>query len=217
MLEAVTATYLFSPDFLDDHTPRTSTVGRAMAIRALAESADDQGHVRALRSDDIREAQRALGVLIDTYTDRLTRFAYSLVGSVDVAEDVVQDVFVRVWNARARLRPDLSWRGYIFTAVRRRALDVLKHRVVETRNAVKLASAEPMTMTVEDDLDADQMARIVRDAIATLPERRRTVLRLRYEDGLPYADIADVMGVSEKAAKDLAARAIRELRTRLGV
>jgi len=214
---AVTAAYLFSPDFLDDAAPRSSEPGRAAARRAADDAARDHAFAVALSGDDEMVAHAALGALVSAYFERLARFAYGLVGSADVAEDVVQDVLVRVWDARRTIRPDQALRAYLFTAVRRRALDVLKHRGVEERHALAAVPREPAMITVDADLDADALAAAVRVAIARLPERRQTALRLRYEESLPFALVAEVMGTSEKAAKDLVARAVKDVRRHLGV
>jgi RNA polymerase sigma-70 factor (ECF subfamily) len=214
----VTLAYLLSPEFLDDDGAAQSEGGRAAVRRAGAAAARDSTLADDLRGGNDEIARAALDALINDYSDRLVRFAYGLVRSADTAEDVVQDVFVRVWNGRHALRPDQSLRAYLFTGVRRRALDVLKHASVEARHAKAVeASHDPILLMVDDQLDADTVAAAVRVAIGRLSERRQTALRLRYEETLPFALVAEVMGISEKAAKDLVSRAVHEVRGYLGV
>jgi RNA polymerase sigma-70 factor (ECF subfamily) len=176
----------------------------------------DQSWAESLTSTDEYIASAALSALIEAYFDRLVRFAYGFVESGDAAEDLVQETFVRIWETRRTLRLTSSLRSYLFTAVRHRALNVLKHTAVEGRHATDVqSSAEPVVLRVDDELDAASVEQAVQAAIAHLPERRRTVLRLRYEEELPFHAVAEIMGISEKAAKDLTARTIRELRARL--
>ena len=217
----MTIAYLLSAHFLDDtrdgvHTPPASA-DRAVARQAEAEADRDRALTEALSGSDETRARAALDAVVTAYFDRLARFVYGLVMSVDIAEDVVQDVLVRVWDARHAVRPEQSLRAYLFTAVRRRALDVLKHHTVEVRHASTLGLDTTVTLAVDDQLDSEAVAHTVRLAITQLSERRQTALRLRYEEGLPFALVAEVMGISEKAAKDLTARAVREIRASLGV
>jgi RNA polymerase sigma-70 factor (ECF subfamily) len=132
-----------------------------------------------------------------------------------VAEDIVQETLVRVWETRTALRANRSFRSYLFTAVRHRALNLLKHTAVEERHAAHAERPEPLVLGVDDELDAARVEQAIRAVIATLPERRRTVIRLRYEEELPFQAVAEIMGISEKAAKDLTARTVREIRLRI--
>jgi RNA polymerase sigma-70 factor (ECF subfamily) len=182
-------------------------------------AARDRRWAEVLCAVDVVDAQHALTMIMHEYADRLVRFAYGFVRSMDGAEDIVQDVFVRVWDRRETIRPEESLRAYLFTAVRRAALDVLKRRAVEARYAARVEQEEPASsvLLLHDQMDADVVAERVRMAMERLPERRRTALRLRYEEQLPFAVVAMVMGVSEKAAKHLVARGVSELRGHLGL
>lgn len=202
----------------DDFANRPRDHDRARLQHDLRETRRDQRWVESLLGPDIPAASAALSSAVRAYFDRLVRFAYGFVGSSDAAEDIVQDTFVRVWETRHTLRLDASFRSYLFTTVRRRALNVLKHADVEHRYATNVqATTEPLVLAADDHLDADLVERAVRTAIARLPERRRTVIRLRYEEGLPFQAVAEIMGISEKAAKDLTARAIREIRSHITI
>jgi RNA polymerase sigma-70 factor (ECF subfamily) len=134
---------------------------------------------------------------------------------------LAQDVFIQVWKRRDTLVPEASLRGYLFTSVRRAGLNVLKRRATETRYAsAVIHDISPQVSSpvpVEDQLDADAIARAVSTALARLPERRRTALHLRYEEQLPFAVVAEVMGLSEKAVQHLVKRAVEEVRGYLGL
>jgi RNA polymerase sigma-70 factor (ECF subfamily) len=179
----------------------------------------DQAWAEILRSTNETEAQRALESIMHEYVNRLVRFAYGVVESADAAKDIVQDVFFRVWERRDTIEPTESLRAYLFTAVRRAALDVLRRRAVEARYVDRVMKGEmqPETMTMDEQLDADADIQDVRAAIARLSERRQTVLRLRYEEQLPFAVVAEIMGLSEKAVEHLAARAIKDIRRYLNL
>jgi len=192
----------------------------ALAERDRRDAQRDQRWVELLAGADVLLASDALSAILDAYFDRLVRFAYGLVGSADLAEDIVQDTLVRVWETRHTVRTDTSFRSFLFTAVRRRALNALKHAAVEGRYVADVRAgtrepARPIELSIEETLDAVTVGRAIRAAIAQLPERRQTAIRLRYEEELPFAAVAEIMGISEKAAKDLVARTIREIRGQL--
>jgi RNA polymerase sigma-70 factor (family 1) len=157
--------------------------------------------------------------LVASYNERLVRFAYGIVRSREVADDIAHDVLLGVWERRDVWEPEHSLKAYLFKATRHRALDILKHRGVHARAANTIA--ESITHHAEsapdvlDRLSFDAMAAALRTAIAELPEHRRTALKLRYEEGLTYPSIASVLGVSVKSAEQLVALTVQALRKTL--
>jgi RNA polymerase sigma-70 factor (ECF subfamily) len=210
------ATLWFTSDLGgNESAPAARREHAARARREDQEAKRDQIWVASLAGSDLVAADHAMSAVVSAYFDRLIRFAYGFVGSGDVAEDIVQETLLRVWETRTTLRADRSFRAYLFTAVRHRALNLLKHAAVEERHAAHTTEPEPIVLGVDDELDAARIEQAIRAVIATLPERRRTVIRLRYEEELPFQTVAEIMGISEKAAKDLTARTVREIRLRI--
>jgi RNA polymerase sigma-70 factor (ECF subfamily) len=157
----------------------------------------------------------AFDVMVIEHLEALVGFAKSFVGSIDAAEDVVQDALAGIWKRRDTLPREGSIRAYLFSTVRNRALDMLKYERVRTRARTRLESevraAAFETDSGENDLIARQTA-AVRNALRALPERQRTAVALRYSRGLKVTEIAAVFGVSAKAAEQVLVRALRTLR-----
>lgn len=132
----------------------------------------------------------------------MLRLATLLVGSVAVAEEVVQESFVAVdqrWHTIDRHG------GYLRTTVVRGCAAVLRRREIERRYApTEPAPVELPTRLVE-----------LRDAIATLPDRQRIVIVLRYFVDVPDDEIAEVLGVRGSTVRSLARRAVAKLRKEL--
>ncbi len=162
-----------------------------------------------------------------TYTP-LVRFGRSIVASPDDAEDVVQDVFVALWNLGARWTPTGDPVAYLFASVRNHALNELRRRARTEHRAQRAygldtdvsgnADAYNRQQTLDAVVDAeDAAARVHRvSAILTmLPERQRTAYELRYRRGLTIAAIAEVLGTTVKSAEHLTARAARAVLDRL--
>jgi RNA polymerase sigma factor (sigma-70 family) len=160
----------------------------------------------------------ALGVLMQSYYNPLLRFATTLVVSQDLADDIVHEVFVRLWNARARLDPQRSVRTYLFTAVRHRALDQHKHDRARRRLAERVSELQletqvpPETEGTDDTTEGRGRLDALSNAVAALPERSRTALMLRFEQEMTHAEVGVVLGLSEKAAQQVVLRTIAKLR-----
>lgn len=146
----------------------------------------------------------------------LVRLALLLVGDRACAEDVVQDVFTRLCT-RGRVLAQDSALAYVRTAVVNGCRSVLRRRALARRVAVTRAapgpdtqeSAETMVILAED-------RRRVLAALAALPGRRREVLVLRFYLGLPVAEVAAMLGISQGSVKSATARGLGSLARRLG-
>ena len=158
---------------------------------------------------------QAFRELIVQHFDPLVRFAGGMVGDRDTAEDIVQAVLTRLWERHREFTPGTSVRAYLYRAVRNRSLDALEHAAVRARGQAILLHEQ---QAENDRSSSDQPdVEALRQALETLTERRRTALRLRYEEGLSYPEIAAIMAISTGSAEQLVFHAIRALRVALGV
>lgn len=149
----------------------------------------------------------------------LVGFATHLLRSQDVAEDVVMDVFRRVWERRVDWRP-VNVRVYLFGAVRNAAATATRDTATRMRRlaleepGISPAMGRPDRPADEQLEDAQRLAALAH-AVSQLPERQRLAFTLRREQGLTNAQVAEVLGVSVKTIeKDLTA-AFSTLRTAL--
>ena len=148
------------------------------------------------------------------------RFAYRFVHDRDAARDVVQDVFLAIWERRASWDVHGALQSYVLGAVRHRALNAVRHERIVERAAGAAADCEvrvvPGMGTLSAPTDAPVAEATLRDAMhrhmQALPERQRTALALRWENGLTNVEIAKVLGVGEAAVSRLLARATETLR-----
>lgn len=178
---------------------------------------DWPGLVARVRAGD----QAALGVIFRAFVLPLSAFAYRSVGSRDVAAELVQDVFYRIWRRHASWEVQGTLRAYLYRATRNRVLDYLKHERIERRwaeRAIREQAAERVRNPESPDhaIDAQEMTAALGRALEELPERRRLVFVLRWREGLSHQEIAARLGVSVKTVENQLTRAIRSLRERLG-
>lgn len=155
-------------------------------------------------------------VLFQERYAELCQFVLQFVRSRPVAEELVQDLFLRLWERRQSWEAELPSRSYLYKAARNRALDHLKHeRIAERAPAYPLDEAA-FTLNVEQELDAEDLRTALHAAIEQLPDRTRQVFVLCKGNGLTYPQIAEALGISVKTVETQMGRAFRILRQRLG-
>ncbi len=142
----------------------------------------------------------ACALLFERYRRPLYLFGLKMLGDADGARDLVQDVFLRIWERRGQLhRPD-SFRSWLFAVARNRCLSRLRGG----RAQVALDEAPPAALAVAPAPDArereQELAQLQR-ALASLGVEHREVLVLREYQELSYREIAEVVGASESAVK----------------
>lgn len=184
-------------------------------------SAEDERLLDRLRVGD----ERALHEVFDQYLLVLVRFADATMGTqggaAGDAGDVVSDVLVSLWERRAELTHVRNVRAYLYRAVRNRALNQRRagERSSERYAAAMEAGEYPglaLSSSPPDvQMEHAEQQRIVWRAVRAMREPMRTVAVLRWSHGLSFADIADVVGISENVARVNASRALSVLRATL--
>jgi RNA polymerase sigma-70 factor (ECF subfamily) len=160
--------------------------------------------------------EQAFCALVDLYTVPLYRFAYLRVKDQHLAEDIVQDVLVRLWYRREDVTVHGSVRGYLFRAVRNRALNVLRHERSQHRVELRIGQAvteDERTIVNEGEriVETEDVVQIARQTIATLPTRTRQIFMLHREQAMSYADIAQVLGIGIPSVRNQMSRAMQAI------
>ncbi|AWM37711.1 ECF RNA polymerase sigma factor SigW [Gemmata obscuriglobus] len=188
----------------------------------------------ALRDPDIRLMLRvrdddgaAFAELVERFQHRLVAVMHHLVGSAEEAEDLAQEVFLRVYRTRKRYTPKAKFSTWLFTIANNLALNALRNRKrrpvmpLEVQESGPLGTRPPGALVPTRDeppnhnLQQQELAGVIRDALEGLNERQRMAIVLNKFEDMNYADIADVMGLTTKAVKSLLSRARGKLREAL--
>ncbi len=184
----------------------------------------------ALRDPDIRLMlavragdQAAFAELVERYQHRLVGVMNHLVGHPHEAEDLAQEVFLRVYRTRLKYSPKAKFSTWLFTIANNLALNALRDR--HRRKAMPLevresggftaAPADDRAATPAQPMQQQELAEVVRRALDDLNERQRVAVVLNKFEDMGYAEIAEVMGLSTKAVKSLLSRARGRLREAL--
>ena len=142
----------------------------------------------------------ALSTLFDMYYEKLYLFAEKYIYDSDRAHDIVQDVFLKIWENAERLELKSSIQHYLFTSVRNGCLNYLKSLQIEDRNNRKYVEAYIESQNVDMVEDEDLLAKI-RQVLDELPDRCREVCLLRFVEGYKYNEIAVALKMNEKWEK----------------
>lgn len=163
-------------------------------------SADDE-QLNSLMAATMGGSEQAFGRLKDICWDDLVRFATWQLGDQDLAEDVVQEVLIRVWKRRRPWRRGGSARVYLYRSVRRRVIDE-KRKQPKPRKRVaqwRLRCRRLMRpSTPAEELDLKERTDALVAAVLSMPERRREVFELVVLRGLSHAQTAEVMNISKQ-------------------
>ncbi len=152
------------------------------------------------------------------HSSRLYRLVYRHVQRSDAAKDILQDIFIAVWNNRARIIVKDSLYPYLYRSAKNAVID----HALAARRHVPLYEEEydqlPGTLTgVEDHLHVQELERALQQSIRTMPDTMRTVMILSREERLSSREIAARLNISEQTVRNNISMALHRLRQQLGL
>lgn len=188
-------------------------MGRSQAVASNRSIASGEAAwVEGIRAGDAV----AFEALFRAYHAPLCAFAFRYLRARDLAEEIVQEVFLFVWERRETWDVRTSVKNYLFTAIRNAALSYLRHeRVVRRREAETVELFGGPSASADAEVGAAETLAAVQRAVGRLPERCRLVFTLQREQGLTYSEVAEVLGISPKTVEVQMGRALKSLRKAL--
>lgn len=158
----------------------------------------------------------AFTTIFDRYNALLYSHAYNKLRNSQEAEDIVQDVFSKLWIKRKEIDLNAQFPGFLFVFVRHQVIDVIRHRQV-----VLSADTNQISLLTNQPKPSDFLLRekhfneMIEREIALLPPRMRKVFELRRNNSLSNREIALEMGITESTVSDQMKKALKILRLRL--
>lgn len=147
----------------------------------------------------------------------LHRYACTFVKDSQQAEDIVQQVFVTLWERSDRIHVQRSARAYLFRAVYHESLNHLKHMHVRAGHERHVNQSQPSTrIPVLEHIEEKELRQRLSDALNRLPEGCRTIFQLSRFESLKYREIAEHLDISVKTVENQMGKALRILRNHLG-
>ena len=171
--------------------------------------ASDEQLMQAVAGGDLD----AFNKIVLCYQQQTWRTAYRLLGDAMEAEDVAQETFLKILKAAPRYRPTASFRTYLYTIIYRLCLDTRKKSRPSLMDTMPdRPSSSPSAV---EYLVSRERGEEIRHALESLPLNQRTAIILKHDEGLSYAEIAQVMDTSLKSVEMFIRRARENLQLKL--
>lgn len=168
--------------------------------------------VKRLAGDD----KKALDELYNYYYPRLYTFAKRFLKVEDDINDILQDVFIKIWENRRNIKNVETFNAYIFTITKNTVITYFreKTKLIDFESRVReMATSEGYF--IDDSVEYNDIKEKVEHLIEQLPEKRKQIFKLSREKGLSHKEIAVQLGISVKTVEDHIMHAIRFLRDHL--
>lgn len=173
----------------------------------------EKEYLVALKNNDIQ----AFDKLFKEYGKRLYYFAYGYLKSKTEAEEVVQEVFLKIWRNRKQLKPDLSFKAYIFKIAYHHILELFEQRTKKQAYQHEIVSeAISFTDDTNERLNYQLLLEKVESLIQKLPPRQSEILLKRKKEGIPVKEIARQLGISSKTVENHLTEALKTIKSGLG-
>ncbi|MDR2499262.1 MAG: RNA polymerase sigma-70 factor [Tannerellaceae bacterium] len=159
-------------------------------------------------------SHEAFRALFMQYFPKVKFFINQLIKSETIAEELAQDVFMKLWEYRQRLSIATSFNAYIFRMAKNSALNHLEHKYLEDTYAETLGKTE-LSFTIESEIYARELELLEQLIVAQMPPRRKSIYELSRKKGLRNDEIAAQLGISPKTVENQLNIALKTIRKRM--
>ncbi|AWV98505.1 RNA polymerase sigma factor [Arcticibacterium luteifluviistationis] len=159
---------------------------------------------------------KAFTKIYDYYREPGLRFITSIVKDNEEAENMLQEVFIKIWHRRDQINPELNFNAYLYTCLKNMAFDHLKkidkNQQMLAQYLIKVKENHETAVDVEE-IKIDMLL----SAMSTLPKKRKRILQLILEEGKSYQEIAEIMRISKNTVKNQLVKAKQYLRLNMDI
>lgn len=157
-----------------------------------------------------QDNESAFSELYVRYKDKLYFFCLSLLKSHEESNDIVQELFIRIWETRSSLNPDLSFSSLLYTIARNRIFNHFRDMEIEEKAISALAAYKPeKEETIDSQIIYTEYQRILQKAIDLLPSQRQKVFNMSRIENLSHKEIAAQLGVSVYTVQEHISEALK--------
>ncbi len=163
--------------------------------------------------------------LVERHKQRVFNIAYKYVGNFQEAEDIAQQVFINIYNAKKSYKPTAQFTTWLYKICQNTCFKTFRKKRLDTvsidaskeleEDTVNVQIADPKSLSPLENMVNDEAAKVVKEAIDGLPDHQRMVVILNKYEQLSYEKIAEITGFSVKAVKSLLHRARVSLKEKL--
>ncbi|HEX6181359.1 MAG TPA: RNA polymerase sigma-70 factor [Chitinophagaceae bacterium] len=164
--------------------------------------------------------EKALASLYQLFSKRLLHFATVLTRSAELAEEIVEDTFVKLWSKREEIRNITNLNVYLYVAVKNRSLNAIARKARELIHIpfdhleidIGQETTDPYSLLI-----TSEMMQRMQQAVEALPPRCKMIFKLIRQDGLSYKEVADILNISVNTIDVQMAIAVKKICTSLQV
>lgn len=156
--------------------------------------------------------EEAFSAIFDHYRKKIYSIALVYLKSAESAEEIVQDVFLKIWIKRSALPSIQKFDSYLFIVARNIILDRLKKKAYENAAKKELSFGSKYASDADSRIEQWQYDRLLDEAVSRLPPRQKQIFLLVKREGKDHKEIADELGVSKLTIKKQMARALKSIR-----
>lgn len=179
-------------------------------------SAPKQYNENELLSEVVKGNEKAFRLLFDLYWERIHSVALILTKKQALAEEMVQDVFLKIWLKRDQLAEVDHFGGYLFTIAKNHIYNQLRKKSLEQPFTDGLEQHFLETTALPTHLlEVKETIQLIEDVVAQLPPQQRSVYELSRHEGLDYHTISDRLGISRSTVKNHMTKALQAIRVHL--
>ena len=160
--------------------------------------------------------EKAFRTLYDAYFNHLSAYIFKLCKSEIATEEIVQDIFVKIWVNRAAFGHVDTPEAYIFSMARNKTIDYLR-RLAKESNLIGVLEEQIAASNndIEEKLNAEELRRLIEEALEQLSLQKRKIFQLSRNEGLSHDEIAEVMHLSKSTVKNHLSETLQHVREHL--
>ncbi len=161
--------------------------------------------------------EQAFELFFRKYNIRLCSFANKFLDDPEEAQEVVQDMFVKIWTDREEIDPENSLKSYVYKIVQNLSINRLRRKKVESKytEIYRLVYIDNHEFSAHESLLARELEAHIIHSIKKLPSECRKIFELSRSEGLKYREIAETLNISVKTVETQMSKALRSLRLEL--
>lgn len=163
----------------------------------------------------VRDDKKALDELYQHYYPRLYGFSKGFLKVEDDIDDILQDVFVKIWLNRRKINSVETFNSWIFTIAKNAILSYFREKTRYNEFETRVQQLATTEVVLNSELEYEDLKKQTDKIIANLPEKRKEIFRLSREEGMSYKEISEKLGISIKTVEDHMLHALRYLREQL--
>ncbi|MGO4292207.1 RNA polymerase sigma factor [Chitinophaga sp. RAB17] len=157
--------------------------------------------------------ENAFQQLFNTYSDRIYGVAFTYTKSIEMSEEIVQDVFLTIWVKRSTLSAIRNFSDYLFIIARNKIINTLRRSKLEKSYLLQPSDThDDLTPTPEQLYHFKETRRIIENAINLLPPQQKLIYQLNQLQGIPLGEIAIKLGLSRNTTRNHLSRAMLFIR-----